>query len=85
MMGPVGLLINNASVFQPDDVTDFNLEQWDAHFALHARAPALLTQNFVRHLPESKQGLVINLIDQRVWRLTPKFSPIHCQNQRFGP
>lgn len=72
-MGPVEILINNASVFQPDDVTDFEVDQWDAHFALHARAPALLTQHFVEHLPEAQQGLVINIIDQRVWRLTPKF------------
>lgn len=72
-MGPVEVLINNASVFQPDDVTDFDLAQWDAHFALHARAPALLSQAFVQQLPAANKGLIINLIDQRVWRLTPKF------------
>lgn len=72
-IGPLQILINNASVFEPDDVRDFNIPQWDAHFALHARAPALLSQYFTQQLPEGDEGLIVNLIDQRVWRLTPKF------------
>lgn len=72
-IGPIKILINNASVFEPDDVQDFTIEQWDTHFALHARAPALLSQHFVQQLPEGDEGLIVNIIDQRVWRLTPKF------------
>lgn len=72
-LGPVQLLVNNASRFLPDALTQFDEATWDSHFNLHVKAPALLTQAFAAELPADKEGLVVNIIDQRVWRETPLF------------
>ncbi len=49
-LGPVTLLVNNASLFVDDSVEDFDWAVWDRHFAIHVKAPALLAQNFARAL-----------------------------------
>ncbi len=72
-LGPVGVLINNASTFEMDRVEDATRESWDRHLEPNLRAPFLLTQRFAAALPEDRQGAVINLLDQRVWSLTPYF------------
>src|SRR5690606_15305542 len=48
-------------------------ESWDAHMEANLRAPFVLTQGFAAQLPETMQGCVVNVIDQRVWNLTPHF------------
>lgn len=72
-LGPISLLVNNASLFEDDSVLDFDWRAWDRHFAMHVKAPALLAQNFARALPEEQEGLIVNIIDQRVWRPTPRY------------
>ncbi len=72
-LGPVGCLINNASVFELDDVFSANRASWDLHMESNLRAPFVLTQEFARCLPDDAEGVVINLLDQRVWNLTPGF------------
>ncbi|WP_292231768.1 SDR family NAD(P)-dependent oxidoreductase, partial [Mesorhizobium sp.] len=72
-LGPVTLLVNNASLFVDDSVDDFDWQAWDRHFAVHVKAPALLAQNFARALPQGEEGLIVNMIDQRVWRPTPRY------------
>ena len=72
-LGPVSLLVNNASLFEDDTLQDFDWAAWDRHFAVHVKAPALLAQNFARALPEGQEGLIVNIIDQRVWRPTPRY------------
>jgi NAD(P)-dependent dehydrogenase (short-subunit alcohol dehydrogenase family) len=72
-LGPITLLVNNASVFEVDSVTDFGWEVWDRHFALHVKAPALLAKNFAAALPEGAEGLIVNMIDQRVLKPTPQY------------
>jgi len=72
-IGPLGLLVNNASVFQGDSVTEFSSATFDLHFALHVKAPSVLIGDFARQLPEDRHGLVVNIIDQRVWKLRPDF------------
>ncbi|TIN18978.1 MAG: SDR family oxidoreductase [Mesorhizobium sp.] len=72
-LGPVSLLVNNASLFEDDSVLEFDWRAWDRHFAVHVKAPALLAQNFARALPEGQEGLIVNMIDQRVWRPTPRY------------
>jgi NAD(P)-dependent dehydrogenase (short-subunit alcohol dehydrogenase family) len=72
-LGPISLLVNNASLFEDDSVLDFDWRAWDRHFAVHVKAPALLAQNFARALPEGQEGLIVNMIDQRVWRPTPRY------------
>lgn len=73
MLGPVTLLVNNASLFEDDDVSRFDWDVWDAHFAVHLAAPAALARDMAANLPRDGNGLVVNIIDQRVWRLTPRF------------
>ncbi|AGB47094.1 dehydrogenase of unknown specificity, short-chain alcohol dehydrogenase like protein [Mesorhizobium australicum WSM2073] len=72
-LGPISLLVNNASLFVDDSVEDFDWRAWDRHFAIHLKTPALLAQNFARSLPEGQEGLIVNIIDQRVWRPTPRY------------
>ncbi|MGO4843287.1 SDR family NAD(P)-dependent oxidoreductase, partial [Rhizobiaceae sp. 2RAB30] len=72
-IGPISILVNNASVFESDSPRDFGLETWDRHFDLHLKAPVLLARDLDAALPEGAEGLVVNIIDQRVWRLNPQF------------
>ncbi|MER8843844.1 MULTISPECIES: SDR family oxidoreductase [Mesorhizobium] len=72
-LGPISLLVNNASLFVDDSVEDFDWRAWDRHFAIHLKSPALLAQNFARSLPEGQEGMIVNIIDQRVWRPTPRY------------
>lgn len=72
-LGPIGCLINNASIFERDEADTATLASWDRHQAVNLRAPFFLTQAFARQLPADKAGVVINIIDERVWNLTPHF------------
>ncbi len=72
-LGPISLLVNNASIFENDSVVDFDWQEWDRHFAIHVKAPAILTRTFAKALPASQEGLVVNIVDQRVWRPTPQY------------
>ena len=72
-LGPVGCLINNAAVFANDTVETVARESWDLHLAVDLRAPFVLIQQFAARLPPDAGGVIINLLDQRVWSLTPYF------------
>jgi NAD(P)-dependent dehydrogenase (short-subunit alcohol dehydrogenase family) len=72
-IGPIGLLVNNASIFQRDSIDEFDEALFDDHFAIHVKTPTVLTRDFARQLPESVSGLVVNIVDQRVWSPTPRF------------
>ncbi|QRM54905.1 SDR family oxidoreductase [Sinorhizobium sp. BG8] len=72
-LGPLGVLVNNASIFKPDSVDAFHEEFWDRHFNIHVKAPSILARDFARQLPANGTGLIVNLIDQRVWNPTPRF------------
>ena len=72
-LGPVGVLVNNASVFERDEWNDVTRASWDAHLLPNTRAPFVLMQQLALGLPERADGCVVNLLDQRVWSLTPHF------------
>lgn len=72
-LGPIGVLINNASTFEYDDVESATRESWDLHMEANLRAPFVLSQEFAKRLPDGQKGLIVNLIDQRVWNLNPHF------------
>lgn len=72
-LGPIGLLVNSASVFERDDIADFTWEGWDSHFDIHLKAPVLLARRFAETLGSDRSGLVVNVIDQRVLRPNPCF------------
>jgi NAD(P)-dependent dehydrogenase (short-subunit alcohol dehydrogenase family) len=72
-LGPVRLLVNNAAVFDRDEVQTASRESWDRHMETNLRAPFVLMQRFAALLPAQGTGNIVNLIDQRVWNLTPHF------------
>jgi NAD(P)-dependent dehydrogenase (short-subunit alcohol dehydrogenase family) len=72
-LGPIGVLINSASVFERDEATTATRESWDRHIETNLRAPFVLAQALVRALPRTAGGAVINILDERVWNLTPHF------------
>ncbi|MCE2509731.1 MAG: SDR family oxidoreductase [Alphaproteobacteria bacterium] len=72
-LGPLGLLVNNASVFELDTVESATRQSWDDHLEVNLRAPFVLAQAFAKSLPPEARGNIVNLVDQRVWNLTPHF------------
>lgn len=72
-LGGVGVLVNNASTFRRDEWDDVTRAGWDAHMQPNTRAPFVLMQEFARLLPLQAQGMVLNMLDERVWSLTPHF------------
>jgi NAD(P)-dependent dehydrogenase (short-subunit alcohol dehydrogenase family) len=72
-LGPIGCLINNAAVFTDDTVETATRESWDLHLAVNLRAPFVLIQEFAARLSAGAGGVVVNMLDQRVWSLTPYF------------
>ncbi len=72
-LGPVSCLINNASVFGKDALGSATAESWDTHLDTNLRAPMLLMQSFAAALPDGADGNIVNILDQRVWNLTPHF------------
>jgi len=73
-LGALGLLVNNAAAFEDDSVTTATRESWDRHLGVNLRAPFALIQDFAAALGDGAEGNVINLLDQRVWNLTPYFT-----------
>ena len=80
--GPITVLVNNASIFEHDTLESASRESWDRHMESNLRAPFVLIQALARQVPEPvpceagepvAQGLVVNMIDQRVRKLTPEF------------
>ena len=65
-------LINNASIFENDKLENFTAESWSNHLKTNLKAPALLSQGFAKNVG-SKNNNIINIIDQRVFKLTPYF------------
>lgn len=72
-LGPVGVLVNNASTFERDEWFDATRAGWDAHLEPNLRAPFVLTQAFAGQVSEGAEGMVLNMLDERVWSLTPHF------------
>ncbi len=73
-VGPATLLVNNASIFEYDSALTVTRESWRRHMDVNLWAPFSLTQAFARQVPDGREGNVINIIDQRVWNLTPHFT-----------
>ena len=71
-LGPVTLLVNNASVFLHDEFGSLDTGVWRRQFAVNLEAPVFLAQAFAEQLPSGTSGNIVNLIDQRVWKLTPQ-------------
>lgn len=72
-LGGLTCLINNASLFESDEVGSISQASWAEHLDTNLRAPIFLSQAFARQLPDDVEGNIISIIDQRVWKLNPKF------------
>ena len=66
-------LINNASLFENDNLKNFTSKSWDNHLNVNLKAPAFLTKEFAKNI-KGKNNNIINIIDQRVFKLTPFFT-----------
>ena len=65
-------LVNNASLFENDKLENFTSESWESHISTNLRAPALLSKEFSKNV-RGKNNNIINIIDQRIFKLTPYF------------
>mgnify|MGYP005707392719 FL=1 len=65
-------LINNASMFENDKLENFSSDSWNKHLNINLKAPAILTKEFAKNI-KGKNNNIINIIDQRVFKLTPFF------------
>jgi NAD(P)-dependent dehydrogenase (short-subunit alcohol dehydrogenase family) len=72
-LGLIGVLVNNASVFENDLAATVTRDSWDRHLEVNLRAPFVLMQDFAARLPRENGGVVVNMVDERVWNLTPYF------------
>lgn len=70
---PIDVLVNNASVFEEDTLESLSTNSWQKHQKVNLEAPVLLTHALAKQLPPDSEGLIINIIDQRVLKLNPKF------------
>ena len=66
-------LVNNASLFRLDRAPTATAENFDRHMAVNLRAPMLLSQALARQLPAGETGLIVNLLDQKLFNLNPDF------------
>ncbi len=71
--GPPTLLVNNASLFLADTLTTIDVPAWNRQFSVNLRAPSVLAGDFARLLPSGEEGAIVNIVDQRVRKLTPQF------------
>jgi NAD(P)-dependent dehydrogenase (short-subunit alcohol dehydrogenase family) len=75
-VGPLSLLVNNAAMFEPDSIGALDAERFDRQFAVNLRAPVFLSEAFAaqaQNLSEDLSASIVNILDQRVFKLTPQF------------
>lgn len=72
-VGPLTLLVNNAGEFEPDEIGRLTRERFDRHIAVNLRAPIFLAEAFSAQAPPGADASIVNLVDQRVYKPTPRF------------
>ena len=72
-LGPLACLVNSASTFEMDDIRSMTRTSWDHHIETNLRAPLVLSQACAAQLPKGQTGAIVNMLDERVWKLTPYF------------
>ncbi|MES2860575.1 MAG: SDR family oxidoreductase [Pseudomonadota bacterium] len=70
-LGPLSLLVNNASVFEDDRIGALSRQTWNAHIETNLRAPVVLSEAFAAQAPDG--SAIVNLLDQRVLKPDPRF------------
>ena len=72
-LGPIELLVNNAAMFEDDAIDRLDLALWRRQFAVDLESPVFLIGAFAAALPADREGAVVNVVDQRVLKLTPEY------------
>ncbi|MCX5493239.1 SDR family oxidoreductase [Kaistia dalseonensis] len=72
-LGPVALLVNNASIFEADGIGALDAERFQRQSNINLAAPVFLADAFAAGLPPDREGLIVNMVDQRAWKTTPHF------------
>jgi NAD(P)-dependent dehydrogenase (short-subunit alcohol dehydrogenase family) len=72
-LGTIHCLINNAALFEKDDISNFTTKSWNDHLITNLLSPAILTKSFALQATKKNTSDIINIIDQRVFKLTPIF------------
>jgi len=72
-IGPLTLLVNNAAEFESDEIGQLDRVRFDRHFAVNLRAPIFLAEAFAAQAPAGADAAIVNLLDQRVLKPTPRF------------
>jgi len=72
-LGAINCLVNNAALFEKDDITNFTNKSWNDHLNINLLAPTILTKQFAKQAPKKTVSNIINIIDQRIFNLTPFF------------
>mgnify|MGYP003311048773 FL=1 len=71
--GQLSMLINNASIFEKDDIKSISSELWDKHIDVNLKAPLFLSKDFANQFSKRKGGIIINFLDQSVLTYRPNF------------
>ena len=71
-MKGLNCLVNNASIFENDNLYNFSDKSFIKHVNINLKAPAILTRDFAKKF-KGKNGSIVNIIDQRIEKLTPFF------------
>jgi len=72
-LGSIDCLVNNAALFEKDDILNFTTKSWNDHLNINLLAPTILTKQFAKQAPKKTVSNIINIIDQRIFNLTPFF------------
>ena len=72
-LGTIDCLINNAALFEKDDIANFRTKSWNDHLNINLLAPTILTKQFAKQASKKNISNIINIIDQRIFNLTPFF------------
>ena len=72
-LGPINCLVNNAALFEKDDIANFTTKSWNDHLNINLLAPTILTKQFAKQPSKKTVSNIINIIDQRIFNLTPFF------------
>ena len=72
-LGPISFLVNNASIFEYDDIFSVSESSWDSHMDVNARAQTMLIRALAEGIPTGESGSVVNIIDQKIASPNPDY------------
>ncbi|SPE23521.1 Short chain dehydrogenase family protein [Burkholderiales bacterium] len=72
-LGPLQCIVNNASLFEADGAIDFTWARFESHMRVNVAAPLYLARALHARLAADASGVVVNLLDQKLWNPNPDF------------